>query len=349
MNEIVKDMVKKALYYGGYYSLYRVLHKPYQHRLLILMYHNIVEDVEQKSDWFLKDNPTRNHFERLLKIIKNKYRVISVEDAVSEIRSIGRLKEKSLAITIDDGYLSAYQIAFPLLKKYSMTATIYIPTDWINRKYTPWWMLLTGLIKYGNITPQTLAEVESVVEISTGVNFNKFESNARNRYMLLTKIEFALMRKEDNVRDKIINELGSILMGSGNMTLDLQEPINWNQIKEMSEYGIRFGAHTCSHPNLSYIDPQTAEHEIVGSKREIERRLGIDVSGFAYPYGYDMNTYVKFKTILQNHNFKYACVSMPGYVTPQSNLYLLNRISMPISISRAILARSLDLEYIDMK
>jgi len=37
-----------------------------------------------------------------------------------------------VVITIDDGYRSAYDIAYPILKKYGFTATLFIYTDYVG-------------------------------------------------------------------------------------------------------------------------------------------------------------------------------------------------------------------------
>ena len=61
--------------------------------------------------------------------------------------------------------------------------------------------------------------------------------------------------------------------------------LGWNEIEEMSRYNIIIGAHTMTHPNLQKISLEKAENEILGSKEEIEKKIGRDVNYFAYPLG----------------------------------------------------------------
>ena len=37
-----------------------------------------------------------------------------------------------MAITIDDGYRSVYDLAYPILKKHNFTATLFIYTDFVD-------------------------------------------------------------------------------------------------------------------------------------------------------------------------------------------------------------------------
>ena len=41
------------------------------------------------------------------------------------------LPQRSVVITIDDGYKSVYDIAFPVLKQYGFTASLFIYTDFV--------------------------------------------------------------------------------------------------------------------------------------------------------------------------------------------------------------------------
>ena len=52
-------------------------------------------------------------------LLKEKgYRVISMDQFFDFLEFKASIPPKSVVITIDDGWLSAYEIAFPILKKY---------------------------------------------------------------------------------------------------------------------------------------------------------------------------------------------------------------------------------------
>lgn len=48
---------------------------------------------------------------------------------------------------------------------------------------------------------------------------------------------------------------------------------------------IELASHTLTHPNLARLDEQQKRHELVESKRQLEARFGVPVTGFAYPFG----------------------------------------------------------------
>jgi peptidoglycan/xylan/chitin deacetylase (PgdA/CDA1 family) len=61
--------------------------------------------------------------------------------------------------------------------------------------------------------------------------------------------------------------------------------LSLNEIKELANAGITFGAHTAVHSSLPDISLESARHELASSKHKLESLLGHEVSTLAYPYG----------------------------------------------------------------
>ncbi len=61
-------------------------------------------------------------------------------------------------------------------------------------------------------------------------------------------------------------------------------PCSWQQIREMTGSGlVSIGSHTLSHVNLRETSAADARREIVDSKKELQQKLGVPNSSFAYP------------------------------------------------------------------
>lgn len=94
----------------------------------IVMYHHV--GYSQKPD---KNTVSPEIFESQMTFLKkNKYRVISLEELVTAIKENRHFPQKSVVITFDDGYEDNYIHAFPILKKYGFSATIFVITDIIG-------------------------------------------------------------------------------------------------------------------------------------------------------------------------------------------------------------------------
>ena len=93
-----------------------------------------------------------------------------------------------------------------------------------------------------------------------------------------------------------------------------------SQAQELRDRGVQFGAHTCSHPQLTAISSDQAEKEITLSRKHLERRLGVEVDLFAYPYGeYDP----AIQAMVQEAGFVAGCTVDAGLntlITPSFSL-----------------------------
>lgn len=77
-------------------------------------------------------------FDEQIKFLKeNNYRAISTEELVNALETRTQLPEKSIVITIDDGYDDNYTYAFLTAKKYQFVMNFMIPTGLIG---TPGYM-----------------------------------------------------------------------------------------------------------------------------------------------------------------------------------------------------------------
>lgn len=98
--------------------------------------------------------------------------------------------------------------------------------------------------------------------------------------------------------------------------------LNWHEIQEMRDWGIEFGSHTLTHPDLTRLPLERISAEILTSKAMIENILGQPVKSFAAPFGRYDNRCLE---IIQE-NFACACTDTLGFVNLRSDLYALERI-----------------------
>ena len=74
-----------------------------------------------------------DEFARQMAFLKKEgYRAVTMKELLKFIDYQQPLPRKAVAITIDDGYRSVYDLAYPILKKYDFTASLFIYTDFID-------------------------------------------------------------------------------------------------------------------------------------------------------------------------------------------------------------------------
>ncbi|SDF09058.1 polysaccharide deacetylase family protein [Sporomusa acidovorans] len=103
----------------------------YSNGIPVLLYHHINDDNSDLPNLTV----TPAEFERQIVMLKNAgFETISPEDFMAYMRQEPvALPDKPILITFDDGYEDNYTYAFPILKKYSFKAVIFVPGVNINK------------------------------------------------------------------------------------------------------------------------------------------------------------------------------------------------------------------------
>ncbi len=127
----------------------------------------------------------------------------------------------------------------------------------------------------------------------------------------------------------------------------LKDYLNWKEIREMDSDGVRFGAHSVSHPRLTEIPLSDARDEIADSKKALEDGLGKEVGSFCYPYGF-FNRAVR--DLVEEAGYQGACCNAPGRLWPDGDVFALKRVTMTYrSAQRLVLKASLSGYYVYYK
>lgn len=78
-------------------------------------------------------------------LARNHYHVISLDELKRFLDGREALPRRSVAITIDDGYRSTFEVAFPVLKKHGFPATVFLYTDFVGAADAMTWTQMQEL------------------------------------------------------------------------------------------------------------------------------------------------------------------------------------------------------------
>jgi peptidoglycan/xylan/chitin deacetylase (PgdA/CDA1 family) len=121
-----------------------------------------------------------------------------------------------------------------------------------------------------------------------------------------------------------------------------QPLLSWAQIAEMYQYGIEFGSHTVTHPDLTRVSREEVGTQIRCSQESLRNHVGTEAAVFAYPYGKHAPWVVD---VVRKH-FAAACSTKLGIATPGADPYLLPRVDM-YYLSGKMLIRTLQTRGLD--
>ena len=85
--------------------------------------------------------------------------------------------------------------------------------------------------------------------------------------------------------------------------------MSWDNILEMSNYGMEIGSHSISHPNFTLLNNEKKYEELNKSKLILEDKLGKSISSFSVPNGaFDKSVFkISFEI-----GYKNVSISKPG-------------------------------------
>jgi peptidoglycan/xylan/chitin deacetylase (PgdA/CDA1 family) len=130
----------------------------------ILTYHHIGYAPSDADELRLGLTTSPELFEQHLKLFQdNGIVAISLKDLQYALALGWPLPERRVIITMDDGYDDIYQYAFPLLQKYGVHATLFIPTQFIDDGQPGYmtWPQIEEMSRAGNdIEPHTKDHVD---------------------------------------------------------------------------------------------------------------------------------------------------------------------------------------------
>ena len=104
-------------------------------KILILTYHGVVKEPLFPSCW---TQVTVSSMVYQLRYMKKNYHIIKLSELLSLLDNGMPLANYTAVITFDDGYKNNYTLAYPLLKKMSVPASIFLTTGCISNNTLCW-------------------------------------------------------------------------------------------------------------------------------------------------------------------------------------------------------------------
>lgn len=240
--------------------------------LRILTYHRVAEPEATPLLNPRIVSATPPVFASQMQHLAESYNVVTMEQALDATLHQKQLPDRAVLITFDDGYFDFIDHAWPILNKFKLPATVFIPTSYPdNPEQVFWWDKLYAAFTQTN---ENVLQIDSLESLSLADNKQKLQSLKQVQNFIKTLPNNEAMKLVDNVCYTL-----------GVEDVVKQAAMNWDQLRYLAKEGITLGAHTRTHPLLTRLSHDEAQEEIKGSYEDLKREIGDILPVFAYPNG----------------------------------------------------------------
>lgn len=321
-----KKIIASVAPYLSTFQVHRLFQPFYSGLGQILMFHRVIPDSSKlriHNHQSLEISPTQLE-ETILYYKKKGYQFLSFDQFYDGIQN-KTLSKKFVVLTFDDGYRDNYTIAYPILKKHSVPFTIYITTNFPDRKAILWWYILEDMIRDRTSISFSWKGDQQDISLRTEeekeLGFDKIRNFINQNF------------DKDHYQEMLLAIFGDYQ--SDLFAYAHSHAMSWSEIQKISEDPlVTIGAHTVNHFPLKQLKDKELVPEIMDSKTLLEKNIGQAVEHFAYPFGKAAEASFREFEAIKKLGFKTATTTRMGNIFPDHSQHLeclprinINRVS----------------------
>jgi len=287
---------------------------------LILMYHGVIDTRGDRGLLTNVNQVDTESFTWQVRFLRDHYEVVELSQIVERIRNRESVSGLA-AITFDDGYLSVFDNAAPILREYDLPATVFLITGLVGGQTMTWYDKAEAHLLNTSLPEITIGEVDYHLDGERGTAIRAFMHRLKNA--------------ELEPRDRLLAEL---VGKTGELDPKAAEPyrlMGWSEVERLRSQGFDFGVHSHSHPHLTKVPPQNLALEIDAPAKLISDRLDVPIETliFCYPDG-DFDDRVRDRVMATG--MLGAVAVKHDLTSPDSNHFALPRVGVFADQTRAM-------------
>jgi len=273
-----------------------------------------------------------NLFKEQIKYMRKHYNIITMEEVIHSIDNQVKIPEKSVLLTFDDAYSDHYNNVFPILEKYNLQGSFYVPAKAITEH------TVLDVNKIHFILASVENKTNIVIDIKNLILNYKTEYNLKDFEHYYAKLAKAsrydtgevifikrLLQVEliEELRMKIVNYLFEKYVGMSESAFSRELYMNEEQLSHMLRSGMHIGNHGYNHYWWNHLTKEEMNEELDLST-DFLHKLGVDMTNWTacYPYGSYDDQSIK---MLKDRGCKLAVTTEVNIATTHKN----TRYTMP--------------------
>ena len=234
-------------------------------------------------------------FREQIQYLKKHYHIITMEEVIHCIDNQAKIPRKSVLLTFDDAYSDHYINVFPILDKYQLQGSFYIPSKAVSEN------TVLDVNKIHFILASVQDKLDIVNELENLLNVYKKEYQLQDFDFYYKKLALANRHDTQEVifikrllQVELIEELRIIItdilfekyIGMSESAFSRELYMNEEQLKHMLRSGQHIGNHGHNHFWWNSLTKEEMKEELDLSIAFLNK-IGVDMNNWTacYPYG----------------------------------------------------------------
>lgn len=255
-----------------------------------------------------------------LRYIRESFNPVRLDALLETIVAGEPPPQRAVVLTVDDGYKDFIKVAYPLLRRYEVPATVFVVSRFMRGDFWLWFDRLHYIFEQAPGPDFRVEGPDGPVRLTL--------DSPQSRHRAWDQVMTRCLRLTPETRDAYV---AACEAASGVRVPDAPSgpyaPLSPEDIQEMDPHIVQIGSHTRTHPILSGCNDAEVVTEIAGSKAEIEAAIGRRVVSFCYPNGMSGDFDPRAERAVDEAGYLGAVRAYGGMVFPNANRLALPRMS----------------------
>lgn len=222
-------------------------------------------------------------FEKHLRILKEECNVVPLDDLLKAIDNYEEIPQKTVALTFDGGHMDNFLYAYPLLLKYEMPATFYVPIGFIESGgffYEDRLAMILGILSQMNIAIPEFPFIDETI-------YKDMRKYAKDLAVTEeTAIIFVRGLRAESImtRHRVMHGLAKVLE-EGPQPPDYEDFMRWDDLRDLVEAGFDVAMMGFGYEMAPKLSEEEFIHDILQAFEKAQTEKLPIKRHFAFPLG----------------------------------------------------------------
>lgn len=313
--ERIRGLVHAGLYYSG---LAWLVASRGRRSATIFVYHSV-----GATGVFADNVVSAEIFEKQMRLLARQRKPVALQQIIAELKAGRDPPADWVAVTFDDGYRDFLTTALPILARYAIPVSIFVPTSVLGGSAL-FFDQVEKVIVGSAVDGIHLQTSKGSVEVKLGQRSSRSDAALRVALVLRELGPQERARAFLDLQAQCRVQEHGIPAGTYLSAADLAALPAWVEV----------GSHSINHYSLAALDDATLQRELVESRAEIRASCGQDAAALAYPFGKPWSFDERVKVAAASAGYVGCVTTLTGVIRSTTDPMAIPRAAATASMVR---------------